>query len=185
MIWISYCCSLFLPLPFTLLTSSTSNYIHSAPSIWPSLLSCIPPRHATSIYQFQFHHVWPVHPCCSLPFLTAPNSCLHSHFHILEPLANQWISARPCCCFSFSIPLPTWLFHTHHVVFLLTLLSLFFVLHKRSVPIALSHSPLLSSFLSLPLRFPVGFCLHFSVNLPENALAVMKAEGRGNPPGFH
>ncbi len=23
------------------------------------------------------------------------------------------------------------------------------------------------------------------VNLPENALAVMRAEGRGNPPGFH
>ena len=56
--------------------------------------------------------------------------------------------------------------------------------------LSLSLSPLSyinALFPSLPLSplFPVGFCLHFSVNLPENALAVMKAEGRGNPPGFH
>lgn len=59
-----------------------------------------------------------------------------------------------------------------------TLLCLALTLHSH-------HFPLFFSFLPLLLSFPVGFRLHFAVNLPENALAVMKAEGRGNPPGFH
>lgn len=83
------------------------------------------------------------------------------HFHILEPLANQQHILSPASMLSSSSSSSLSLSPLSYINALFPSLPLF------------------------PLLFPVGFCLHFSVNLPENALAVMKAEGRGNPPGFH
>lgn len=144
-------------------------------SIWPFLLFCIPPRpehpfiNFSSIMSDRYIHVAP----CPLS-LTRTRVFISISLNPWLISGLQLISAAVSCCqlgssVSTVPPSPP-------------LSSLSFVLHKHSVPIALSPSPLL---LSLPLLFPTGVCLHFSVNLPENALAVMKAEGRGNPPGFH
>lgn len=109
---LSWCgCVLLLPVfppLFNLAVSLTSNYILSCPD---PLSSPESPTDLNIHYQFQLHHVWAVHPCCTLPFLTAPR--LHTHFPILSVIDLSF----PTCC-------PTWLLHTHRAIFLFTLLSL-------------------------------------------------------------
>lgn len=158
---------------FTRITSLSSNYIHSAPSLPPPPLSPADPDIHLSISAPSCG------PSTSVPLPLCPLGLTRTHvfihISILSGLpANQRVApplrcCQPACrCVAISSS-------STSSPFLLSRHMLFLALPEASaVPLPPSRR-----------SSPVGSCLRFPVNLPENALAVMKAEGRGNPPGFH
>lgn len=181
--WPSGSGELVAPPPcFTLITSLTSNYIHSAPSLRPPPLFPADPNIHLSISA----------PSClpstsvSLPLCPLGLTRTHVFIHISilsRPLANQRVAPPLSRCQPGRSPRPparpppatlSPALHAPRHPFVLA----------QTLPLP-APSPVLPCSSSLSLLFPIGLCLRFSVNLPENALAVMKAEGRGNPPGFH